>query len=106
MAEVETASPVIQEFIVPDEISSPHSIVVRADGTVWFAEKVGKNLVRFDLEKREFKAYPLPPDWGNLGPSQLAVAPDGSIWFSVRRWANSHDGTWFLGQFDPDARSF
>ncbi|MCP5001123.1 MAG: hypothetical protein GY933_20870 [Hyphomicrobiales bacterium] len=96
----------IQEFVVPDGISSPHSIAVSRSGNVWFAEKVGKNLVMFDPEQKTFEAHPLPSDWGNVGPSRIALAPDGSVWFSVRRWANSDDGTWFLGRFDPATRSF
>ncbi len=105
-ADVRTIDPVIQEFVVPERISSPHSIAVSADGNVWFAEKVGKNLVMFDPERKTFEAHPLPSDWGNLGPSRIVVAPNGSIWFSVRRWADSLDGTWLLGRFDPVSRAF
>ncbi len=101
-----TADPLIREFIVPDGISSPHSIAVGPGGNVWFAEKVGKNLVMFDPERKVFEAHPLPSDWGNLGPSRVALAPDGSVWFSVRRWADSLDGTWLLGRFDPAAGAF
>ena len=97
---------VIEEFEVPSNISSPHSIAVGIGGKVWFTEKVGKNLVVFDPEHRVFEAFPLPSDWGNLGPSRLALGPDGSVWFSVRRWADSDDGTWLLGRFDPTAGKF
>jgi len=96
----------IQEFVVPDGISSPHSIAVGPSGNVWFAEKVGKNLVMFDPERKAFEIHPLPSDWGNLGPSRITLAPNGSVWFSVRRWADSFDGTWFLGRFDPGTGTF
>ncbi|MCP5114903.1 MAG: hypothetical protein GY953_29075, partial [bacterium] len=105
-ADVQTADPMIQEFIVPEGISSPHSIAVSPSGNVWFAEKVGKNLVMFDPERKTFKVHPLPSDWGNVGPSRIALAPGGSLWFSVRRWADSNDGVWFLGRFDPATGSF
>ncbi len=106
MADGQTADPVIEEFAVPDGISSPHSIAVGRNGNVWFAEKVGKNLVEFDPQSKTFEAHPLPPDWGRVGPSRIALAPSGSVWFNVRRWANSEDGTWFLGRFDPASGSF
>ncbi len=105
-ADAQTTDPVIQEFVVPDAISSPHSIAVGPSGNVWFAEKVGKNIVMFDPERKTFEAHPLPSDWGNVGPSRITLAPGGSVWFSVRRWANSDDGTGFLGQFDPATGSF
>ncbi|MDP6692240.1 MAG: hypothetical protein QF384_22315 [Alphaproteobacteria bacterium] len=60
----------------------------------------------FDPEQQVFEAFPLPSDWGNLGPSRLALGPDGGVWFSVRRWADSLDGTWLLGRFDPASSSF
>jgi virginiamycin B lyase len=97
----QTADLIIREFVVPEGISSPHNIAVSAEGKVWFTEKVGKNLVMFDPEGRTFDAHPLPAEWGSIGPARLAIAPDGGIWFSVRRWANSLDGTWLLGLFDP-----
>ncbi|MCP4326930.1 MAG: hypothetical protein GY791_00625 [Alphaproteobacteria bacterium] len=105
-ADVQTADPMIQEFVVPDGISSPHSVAVSPSGNVWFAEKVGKNLVMFDPVRKTFEVHALPSDWGNVGPSRIALAPGGSVWFSVRRWANSDDDTWFLGRFDPTVGLF
>ncbi len=101
LSQTQASDPIIREFKVPDEIGSPHSIVVNAEGDVWFAEKVGKNLVKFDFEHDRFEIHPLPSNWGDVGPSRIALAPDGSIWFTVRRWANSEDNTWFLGQLEP-----
>ena len=56
------AEPMIQEFVVPDEISSPHSITIDPSGNVWFAEKVGKSLSMFDPEEKAFS--------GGLGPQR------------------------------------
>lgn len=105
-AESRTNDPVIKEFVVPEGISSPHAIAVAASGMVWFAEKVGKHLVMFDPEEKTFEANPLPAAWGNLGPSRIALAPGGSVWFSVRRWANSDADTNFLGRFEPASGAF
>jgi virginiamycin B lyase len=105
-ANSQMADAVIREFVVPKGISSPHNIAVGALGKVWFTEKVGKNLVMFEPEGQTFEAHPLPPEWGDLGPARLAIAPDGAIWFSVRRWANSLAGTWLLGRFDPASGAF
>ncbi len=105
-AQDEPAAPMILEIEVPDNIGSPNSISVDDDGKVWFAEKVGKNLVGFDPELNEFEIHALPSDWGNVGPSRIALAPDGSIWFTVSRWANSEDVTWYLGQLEPATGTF
>ena len=105
-ANSQTAGSIIREFVVPEGISSPQSVVVNAAGKVWFTEKVGKNLVMFDPEEQTFEAHPLPAAWGKIGPARLAVAPDGRIWFNVRRWAESVDGTWLLGLFNPANRKF
>ena len=103
---VRAADPLIREFVVPDETSSPHSITVDPSGNVWFAEKVGKNLTMFDPAKKAFKVYQLPSNWGNVAPSLVASGPNGAVWFSVRRWAASEDDANFLGQFDPVTGSF
>ncbi len=106
LSQDQATDPVIREFKIPDKISSPHSITVSVDGKVWFAEKVGKNLVMFDFERDRFEIHPLPSQWGNVGPSRIALAPDGNIWFTVRRWANSEDDTWFLGRLEPADGTF
>lgn len=96
----------IQEFVVPEETSAPHSIAVDPQGNVWFAEKVGKKLSIFNLGKTTFKSYPLPVDWGNVGPSTIAIGLDGKVWFSVSRWAEANDSIGFLGQYDPSTEEF
>jgi len=100
------AEPVIQEFQVPADISSPHSISIDPSGNVWFAEKLGKNLSMFDPETKAFRVHPLPEKWGDVGPSLVASGPNGEIWFSVIRGAASDDDTNFLGQFDAAAGTF
>ena len=104
--DVQAAEPAIQEFVIPDGISSPNSIAIDPSGNVWFAEKVGKSLSMFDSKERAFKVYRLPANWGDVGPSLVASGPKGEIWFSVRRWAASEDDTNFLGQLDSITGSF
>lgn len=105
-ASVRAAESMIFEFMVPEHVSSPHSIAVDPSGNVWFAEKVGKNLSMFDPARNAFAVHQLPTTWGDIGPSLVAAGPKGEIWFSVKRWAASDDDTSFLGQFDPATGSF
>jgi virginiamycin B lyase len=94
-----TGTTPISEFDLPGEISAANSIGVDGAGNVWFAEKVGKNLTQFDPENQAFTVYPLPASWGNVGPSRIAFSPQGDIWFSIRRWAESDEEVNILGQF-------
>ncbi len=96
----------IEEFVLPEGISAPFSIVVDSAGRVWFAEKVGKALGVFDPETKRFETHPLPPDWGNVGPARIALGPDGRIWFTIRRWAEVVANTNVLGEFAPADGSF
>jgi len=96
----------IREFQVPKQTSSPHSIAVDNSGNVWFAEKVGRNLTVFTPRDNSFAVHPLPADWGNVGPLRIAMGDEGSIWFSVRRWADSDDKANFIGQFELATNKF
>jgi virginiamycin B lyase len=96
----------IEEFVLPEAISAPFSIAVDSAGKVWFAEKIGKALSVFDPETERFESHPLPSDWGNLGPSTIALGPRGRIWFSVRRWAEAEADLNILGEFAPDDGTF
>jgi virginiamycin B lyase len=96
----------IEEFALPDDISAPFSIAVDSAGRVWFAQKVGKALSVFDPEKERFETHTLPPGWGNIGPSRIALGPRGRIWFTVRRWADADADTNILGEFVPADGTF
>jgi len=96
----------ISEFDLPKAISAANSIGVDRSGNVWFAEKVGKNLTMFNPETKTFEVYPLPISWGNVGPSRITISPQDDIWFSVRRWAESVDGTNILGKFSLSDNSY
>ena len=100
------ASGAMEEYILPDGVSAPFSIAVDSAGRVWFAEKIGKALTVFDPEKGRFESHSLPADWGNIGPSVIAVGPRDRVWFSVRRWAESDADINVLGEFAPADGSF
>jgi virginiamycin B lyase len=99
-------SGVIEEFALPEGISTPFSVLVDSTGKVWFTEKIGKTLTVFDPETKRFESYPIPPEWGDLGPARIALGPDDRIWFTVRRWAKSMADTDFLGRFTPADGSY
>jgi len=96
----------ISEFDLPKEISAANSIGVDSSGNVWFAEKVGKNLTMFNPETKVFEVHPLPTTWGNVGPSRITFSPQGDIWFSVRRWAESVMETNSVGKFSLSDHSY
>lgn len=97
---------VVTEYAMPDGVSAPQSVVVDGAGLVWFTEKIGKNLVQFDPEKRQFTAHALPDSWGSVGPSRLALSRQGEIWFTVRRWVDGESAIHLLGQFIPGQHIF
>ncbi len=91
----------IKEIALPEGVSSARSMIIEPTGRLWFTEKVGKKLTMFDPQKNEFRTYTLPDSWGEVGFSQIALAPDGAIWFTVNRWVESKDTTHILGRFTP-----
>lgn len=91
----------IKEVALPEELSSAQSMAVDSTGRVWFTEKVGKNLAMYDPEKKEFTVHPLPSSWGKMGFSNMTLAPDGDIWFTVTRWIESAEEPHILGRFSP-----
>jgi streptogramin lyase len=92
---------IIQEVALPEELSSAHSMTIDSAGRIWFAEKVGRKLAMFDPEKKEFKTYPLPSSWKNVGFSRIALAPGGEIWFTVNQWGEGTEQPRMLGLFTP-----
>lgn len=91
----------IKEIALPEGISSAQSMAVDSTGRVWFTEKVGKNLVAYNPEKKEFAIHQLPSSWGKMGFSNIALGPDGDIWFTVTRWIEGAEEPHILGRFSP-----
>ncbi len=96
----------IEEITVPEGVSSPGEVRVDKRGNVWFTEKVGKSIVLYEPEKKRFTPHRIPEEWGNVGPEKFTIAEDGTIWFSVRRWAEDVERTDFLGRLLPEEGRF
>lgn len=99
-AQSTTTSP-IKEVALPEGLSSAQSMVIDSTGRVWFTEKVGRKLAVYDPEIKEFSTYSLPPSWGKMGFSNMALGPDGEIWFTVTRWVEGEKEPNILGRFSP-----
>ncbi len=97
---------IITEYRLPEAVSAPSGIVVDVPGRVWFTEKIGKSLTMFDPEGKQFEVHTLPDTWKGIGPLRIALAPDGSIWFTVRRWADTETPTNLLGRYTPASNRF
>jgi virginiamycin B lyase len=82
---------VLSKFYPPTK-GKPQRLQVDADGTVWFTERRGGKIGRFDPKTETFKEYPLPgPE-----PSPYAIGIDRNhmVWYS------SHEQD-TLGRLDP-----
>lgn len=99
-APASAGGPVV-EVALPEGVGAAQSIALDPAGRIWFTEKVGKTLVAYDPEKKEFASYPLPPSWGKMGFSNITASADGAIWFTVTRWAEGADEPYLLGRFTP-----
>ena len=91
----------IKEVALPDGLSSAQSMAIDSAGRVWFTEKVGRKLSMYDPEKKEFAPHSLPSSWGKMGFSNMAMGPDGEIWFTVTRWIEGEKEPSILGRFSP-----
>jgi virginiamycin B lyase len=86
-----TKNGVLSKFYPPTK-GKPQRLQVDADGTVWFTERRGGKIGRFDPKTETFNEYPLPgPE-----PSPYAIGIDRNhmIWYS------SHEQD-TLGRLDP-----
>lgn len=84
---------------MPPTVSAPFAIQTDSTGGVWFTEKIGKKLIMFNPDTKNFAIYNLPSTWEGLGPSRLALGPHDEVWFTVRRSAEMDVGTNLLGRF-------
>lgn len=98
--QIQSATP-IKEVALPEGLSSPQSMAIDSTGRIWFTEKVGRNLTVYDPEKNEFATHSLPSSWGKMGFSNIALDPDGDVWFAVTRWVEGAEEPHILGRFSP-----
>jgi virginiamycin B lyase len=82
---------VLSKFYPPTK-GKPQRLVLDKDGNVWFTERQGDKLGRFDPKTETFKEFPLPgPD---ASPYAINIDRDGMIWYS------SHEQD-TMNRFDP-----
>jgi streptogramin lyase len=74
------ASPVPQCHALPDKASSPTTVTVLPDGTVWFTEGAGNRIGRMNPDGSGLKEFPLPNPGSQ--PRIIARGADGNLWFS------------------------
>ncbi len=96
----------VKEVVLPEGLSSAHSIAVDRKGSIWFTEKLGKKLAVYVPATGEFTNYPLPASWGDVGFSNFTLSSVGDIWFTVRRWVEGEQELHILGRFSPDDAFF
>lgn len=73
----------IKEWDVPTPNSFPHEIIVDNNGIVWFAEKEGNNIGKFDPQTEEFTEYKIPTQ-SSKTPG-VEADDSGNIWFTERK---------------------
>ncbi len=79
--------------------AGPSGVALAADGAVWCTMETDRSLGRYDPVGDSWQRFPVPPPAEGLDPlAHLAFAPDGTIWFTIKRQANNAPG---LGHYDP-----
>jgi virginiamycin B lyase len=81
----------LSKFYPPTK-GKPQRLELDKDGNVWFTERQGNKLGRFDPKTESFKEFPLPGP--EASPYAIGIDRDGMIWYS------SHEQD-TLGRFDP-----
>jgi virginiamycin B lyase len=86
-----TKDGVLSKFQPPTK-GKPQRLQVDADGIVWFSERRGNKIGRFDPKTETFKEFPLPGP--EASPYAIGIDRDRMIWYS------SHEQD-TLGRLDP-----
>ncbi len=76
----------------PPTQGTPQRLAIDADGIVWFTERTGNKLGRFDPKTETFKEYPLPGP--SASPYPIIVGKDNGIWYG----STDQD---LIGRLDP-----
>jgi virginiamycin B lyase len=82
---------VLSKFSPPTK-GKPQRLEVDSDGVVWFTERQGNKIGRFDPKTETFKEFPLPGP--EASPYAIGIDRDHMIWYS------SHEQD-TLGRLDP-----
>lgn len=86
----------MRDHALPTPFESPRELAIDAKGVIWFGGHIGRNLFAFYPDKGRFLSFPLPRG-GVL--ENLAIAPDGKIYFTLRTSSK-------IGVFNPAAADF
>ena len=76
----------------PPTQGTPQRLAIDSDGIVWFGERTGNKMGRFDPKMETFKEYPLPGPAAT--PYAMIVGKDGGIWYA----STDQD---LIGRLDP-----
>jgi streptogramin lyase len=63
----------------PPTQGTPQRLAIDSDGIVWFGERTGNKVGRFDPKTETFKEFPLPGP--SASPYPITVGKDGGIWY-------------------------
>ena len=77
----------------PPTQGTPQRLAIDSDGIVWFGERSGNKIGRFDPKTETFKEYPLPGP--SASPYAIAVGKDNGIWYA----STDQD---LIGRLDPE----
>jgi streptogramin lyase len=77
-----------RRFELHDDLAFPAHLVLDGDGNVWFTELFGNRITRLDPETGTFSSIQLgkpavPNLVDSVGPWEIDVAADGSLWAST-----------------------
>jgi virginiamycin B lyase len=76
----------------PPTKGTPQRLALDSDGNVWFGERTGNKMGRFDPKTETFREYPLPGPAAT--PYAMIVGKDGGIWYA----STDQD---LIGRLDP-----
>jgi virginiamycin B lyase len=80
------SAPALTEYTLAKGGGHPTSVAAAADRSVWFSDPATTSIGRLD-PTGAVSRYALPP---GRAPGQLAVGPDGSVWFATTGPAIGH----------------
>src|SRR6185436_15006113 len=91
-------------YLLPETSHWPGHMAIDGQGFVWYTAAFGNRIGRLDPETGEVLEFPLPAPLGQsalvqefgAGPWQLAIAPNGDIYFNefFDATLSRFDGAW------------
>jgi streptogramin lyase len=73
-------APVISQFAIPTNASSPMGIAMDPGGNLWFTEFKANSIGEIDATTHAVSSYPIPTNTSQ--PFGIAAGPDGNLWFT------------------------